>query len=188
MCDPDCVVVAYMGRLDPEKSPGLFLHMAARVRATHPTARFQVIGYGYLRAALEQRARAMGLGPEVLSFAGQVYDDLPFVLRRVGVIVNPSLRAWSETFCIANVEAMASGVPVVSFGVGGTGEYLQHDVNSVLVDKDEPEGLARAVRELLDDPGKRQRLSLQARSTVLQDFTVRKQIERYDRLYMHLVD
>jgi len=38
--------------------------------------------------------------------------------------VNPSLRAWSETFCIANTEAMALGVPVVSFGVGGVGEYL----------------------------------------------------------------
>jgi glycosyltransferase involved in cell wall biosynthesis len=47
-------------------------------------------------------------------------------VQGLDILVNPSLRAWSETFCIANVEAMAAGLPVVSFGVGGTGEYLRH--------------------------------------------------------------
>ena len=49
-------------------------------------------------------------------------DDLVRSLAAMDVLVNPSLRAWSETFCIVNVEAMAMGVPLVSFGVGGIRE------------------------------------------------------------------
>ena len=41
------------------------------------------------------------------------------------VVVNPSLRSVAETFCIVNVEAMALGIPVVSFKAGGVGEYLR---------------------------------------------------------------
>ena len=47
------------------------------------------------------------------------------LLASLDVMVNPSLRAWSETLCIANVEAMAMRLPVVTFGVGGVGEYVR---------------------------------------------------------------
>ena len=40
-------------------------------------------------------------------------------LKSVDVVVNPSLRAWSETFCIANIEVMAMSIPLVTFAVGG---------------------------------------------------------------------
>jgi hypothetical protein len=35
------------------------------------------------------------------------------------VVVNPSLRAWSETFCIVNIEVMAMEIPLITFAVGG---------------------------------------------------------------------
>jgi glycosyltransferase involved in cell wall biosynthesis len=182
--DRDCVVVAFLARLSPEKSPGLFLRMAALVHAAYPSARFQVIGYGDLRVPLERRARMLGLGPSVFSFTGPLYEGLPRVLRTVDVLVNPSLRAWSETFCIANVEGMASGVPVVSFGVGGTGEYLQDGVNSVLVNESTSvQALADAVLTLLRDPQRRRRMGEEARRTVVQHFTVDRQIELYEELY-----
>lgn len=47
-------------------------------------------------------------------------QELPRILLDVDVLVNPSLRAWSETFCISNIEAMAMAIPLVTFAVGGT--------------------------------------------------------------------
>ncbi len=46
-------------------------------------------------------------------------DDYLQALSSLTLVVNPSLRAWSETFCIANIEAMAMGKPIVTFAVGG---------------------------------------------------------------------
>jgi glycosyltransferase involved in cell wall biosynthesis len=181
-------VVAFLGRLSAEKSPGLFLRMAALVHKAHPSARFLIIGPGGLRVPLERRARIMGLGSSILSFAGGLFEDLPRVLRSVDVLVNPSLRAWSETFCIANVEGLASGVPVVSFGIGGTGEYLQHGVNSLLVDDaTRVQDLADAVLSLLRDPQRREAMATEARRTAVEHFTVDRQIQRYDELYDSLV-
>ncbi|KAJ1451414.1 hypothetical protein M885DRAFT_15428 [Pelagophyceae sp. CCMP2097] len=106
------------------------------------------------------------------------------------VLVNPSLRAWSETFCIANIEAMALGVPVVSFGVGGVGEYLRGGggakANGALVNSTAPEALADAVVELLRDAVLRRRLGANARRTVLESFHVDDQIRKYADLYTSL--
>jgi glycosyltransferase involved in cell wall biosynthesis len=44
---------------------------------------------------------------------------LPAILAGMDVVVNPSLRAWSETFCIVNIEVMAMRVPLITFAVGG---------------------------------------------------------------------
>ena len=72
---------------------------------------------------MELLARLYG-SEERVEFPGAVYGDdaLNEMYASFDVVVQPALRAWSETFCIANVEAMAVGRPVVSFGVGGVGE------------------------------------------------------------------
>lgn len=79
---------------------------------------------GPLRPALEALALRLDLSVE---FTGGIYGEhlLAAHLTSLDVIVNPSLRAWAETFCIANTEAFASGASVVSFGVGGVGEYFR---------------------------------------------------------------
>ena len=47
--------VAFVGRLDPEKSPALFVRAAAIVRRLRPSARFVVIGDGDLRPVKGER-------------------------------------------------------------------------------------------------------------------------------------
>jgi glycosyltransferase involved in cell wall biosynthesis len=54
-----------------------------------------------------------------LKFVGWVSEDLPNFLQKIDLLINPSLRGWSETFCISNIEAMSMGIPIVTFGVGG---------------------------------------------------------------------
>eukprot|EP00613_Pedinella_sp_CCMP2098_P076076 CAMPEP_0171935822 /NCGR_PEP_ID=MMETSP0993-20121228/33272_1 /TAXON_ID=483369 /ORGANISM="non described non described, Strain CCMP2098" /LENGTH=878 /DNA_ID=CAMNT_0012576839 /DNA_START=263 /DNA_END=2899 /DNA_ORIENTATION=+ len=120
-----CPVVGFLARLAPEKSVGLFLHAAKTIRQRWPFANFLVIGDGPSRPGLEAFAQRLELG-DAVTFVGGVYDQnaLAALMNVVDVLVNPSLRAWSETFCIANIEALAAGVPVVSFAVGGVGEYF----------------------------------------------------------------
>ena len=61
-CRQRTFAVGFMGRLAEEKSPGLFVTMAALVAARVPEARFVVIGGGPLRVHLEKLGREKGLG------------------------------------------------------------------------------------------------------------------------------
>jgi glycosyltransferase involved in cell wall biosynthesis len=101
----------------------------------YPFARFVIVGDGPLRQSLEDLAARLEISWAV-SFLGWIGNDqnqLSEVLRGLDAVVNPSLRAWSETFCIANIEAMAMAVPLVTFAVGGG---LVQFVSYVLVTSD----------------------------------------------------
>ena len=190
-CAAPCEVVGFLARLAPEKSPGLFVHAAALVAERRPLARFVVVGDGAAAARTKELARLYGIRDR-FDFPGAVRGDAVVAAAYAGfdVVVNPSLRAWSETFCIANVEAMAVGVPVVSFGVGGVGEYLRgaRDAapNGVVVDSAEPRALADALIAALEDPAGRAALGANARAAVLADFRVEDQLRKYAVLYARL--
>jgi glycosyltransferase involved in cell wall biosynthesis len=183
-----------------EKNPGLFLQMAHELLRLHPFVRFTVVGDGVLRASLEDLAARLQISWAV-HFAGWAGgDDLPGVLAGVDVVVNPSLRAWSETFCIANIEAMSMEVPLVTFAVGGVGEYVrkpsqdeaEHDAlfsvseNAVVVHRATPEAIAAAVHHLVLRPELRRALGQAGRQTVLTHFTVSRQMSQYAQLYARL--
>ena len=124
-CAASCEIVGFLARLSPEKSPGLLVHAAAIILAQDRLARIVFVGDGAARHMCEELARAYGIENRVI-FEGAVYgaENVASYYASFDVVVQPALRAWSETFCIANLEAMASARPIVSFGVGGVGEYF----------------------------------------------------------------
>jgi glycosyltransferase involved in cell wall biosynthesis len=185
--------------LSVEKSPGLFLQAAHRLLQQYPFARFTVVGDGVLRAALEDLAVRLQISWAV-HFAGYVpVSDLPAVLAGMDIVVNPSLRAWSETFCIANAEALSMELPLVTFAVGGVGEYVaqptqqqQQDEqgqdfsvseNAVVVHRATPAALASAVLHLVHSPELRRSLGQTGRRTVEARLSVARQIGQYASLY-----
>ena len=88
---------------------------------------FVVVGAGPLRKFME--VKGMAITGARFTFLGWLdRPALAGLLPTLDVVLNPSLRS-SETFCIANLEAMSSGVPVVSLGVAGIGEYLNPRTN-----------------------------------------------------------
>jgi glycosyltransferase involved in cell wall biosynthesis len=85
----------------------------------YPFIRFRFIGDGVLRKPLEQLSKRLGIDHAV-DFTGWISSkDLPNYLLDLDIVINPSLRGWSETFCISNIEIMSLGIPIVTFAVGG---------------------------------------------------------------------
>lgn len=145
--------------------------------------RFLVVGTGPLLDKYIEFAEIYGVG-QTIEFSGAKYGpELAETLRRVDIMVNPSVRYVSETFCIANVEAMASGLPIVSFGIGGTGEYLVNETNSILVDDISGEGLADAVLKLSTDGIERCRLGGNGAQLVRNHFSSIHMAEKYAKFY-----
>jgi glycosyltransferase involved in cell wall biosynthesis len=156
--------VLFLGMLSARK--GLDELLAACVQLRHggnlPFACDIVGGEEVLgaRAKYEQAFTAAGLSPWV-RFHGPAFgaDKLRF-LRRAQVFVLPS-RA--ESFGIANLEAMATGLAVVSTRTGAIPEYLENEVQGLLIDPGDASALAAAIARLIADPDLRQRLGTAAR-------------------------
>jgi glycosyltransferase involved in cell wall biosynthesis len=206
-CAASCEIVGFLARLSPEKSPGLLVHAASIILAARPLARVVFVGDGAARHMCEELARAYGIENRVI-FVGAVYgaENVASYYASFDVVVQPALRAWSETFCIANLEAMASARPIVSFGVGGVGEYFvaaptrdtcdaapehrgctaSEPPTGVAVDRATPEALAEAVLELLEDAGGRDALGRQARRAAAEAFSIEGFLAKYAVLYSRL--
>lgn len=142
--DPQRALFLYLGRLDPDKRIDLLL------RALHllPQQDLQlaVAGRGRALAALQALAGRLALGERVV-FAGYVPDeDLPALLNSVDVFVMPSAV---ELQCLAALEAMGTGRPVLAAEAGALPELVANGVNGYLFRAGDVEDAARRLAQLL---------------------------------------
>jgi glycosyltransferase involved in cell wall biosynthesis len=131
-------VITTVANLRAGKGHDVLLAAASRILRWFPAARFQLVGDGPLRPALEQQAAALGLGDRV-DFLGH-RDDVADLLRASDVFAFPSLM---EAFPNAVMEAMSHGVPVVASNVGGIPELVTDRRNGLLVPPGDAAALAR---------------------------------------------
>jgi len=119
----DDVLVGIVGRLTEIKDHALFLRMAARFRQDHPAlarrVRFLVVGNGHLKNALEEQARALGLG-QAVTFLG-MRDDPQNFYPALDVV---ALTSRNEGTPLTLIEAMANSRPVIATNVGGVVDLL----------------------------------------------------------------
>jgi glycosyltransferase involved in cell wall biosynthesis len=146
-----------------------------------PEARVAVCGQGPERAALEQRARRLGVQGRV-RFAGYVsHAEKEQLLRRAPFLAHP---AWEEALGHAVAEAMLLGCPVVGTQVGGLPEVVGE--GGVLVPPRDARALAEAMLRMLRDPGLARALGAKARQHAAQ-FTWPRCVERTERVYQEAV-
>jgi glycosyltransferase involved in cell wall biosynthesis len=178
--DPRRPVIGTIGRLEDRKGQEQLLMalraLAARGNGSRPQG--LIVGDGPLRAALVERARSLGVAADV-RFAGTVGDVRP-MLAAMDVFVLPS---WAEGMSNALMEAMAAGRPVVATAVGGNTEVVTDGHTGLLVPAGDPEAIAAAVRDLLEEPTRASRLATAAREFVRDRFGARARVAELERLY-----
>ena len=134
--------------LEPLYDNTTALHAFARIRQQHPDARLTIAGSGPEREALEQLARSLGIA-DAVTFAGRVENaEMPALYRTVHIALNPSL---ADNMPISILEALASGVPVVSTDVGGVPFLVEHEKTALLVPPGDAEAMASACLRILSD-------------------------------------
>lgn len=151
--NPETCLVVGLGRLVPVKGFQVLVKALPLIVSAVPSARLLLVGEGPLREDLLVEAQALGVGDR-LELAGAQSDPAPF-LAAADLVVVPSIN---EGMGRVLVEAMALGRPVVATRVGGIPAVVADGESGLLVPPDDPPALARAVGELLKDPGLRQRM------------------------------
>jgi N-acetyl-alpha-D-glucosaminyl L-malate synthase BshA len=134
----DGPILFHVSNFRPIKRPLDLVDVLARVRREVP-ARMVLVGDGPERAAVMERAAAFGLG-DAMCFLGR-RDDFEGLLGHADGFVLPS---ESESFGLAALEAMAAGVPVFGYRVGGLPEVVA-DGTGTLVPCGELDALAGAI-------------------------------------------
>lgn len=153
-------IFTMVSRLSTCKTPGIFVRaMSVLRRRGMSQAQGRLIGTGPLLQPMEELASHLDAG---VSFSGfMAMDDVPCEVMRATALVVPSFSL--ETFGMVAPEAMILGIPVITFGFGGTGELVRHMENGLVVDDTTPRGLANAMELLVRDKRLRDRLGTQAR-------------------------
>lgn len=139
--DPVRRAVGWIGRLSREKGADLFVEALARAPQDVVGV---VVGDGVERSAVEAQARANGLAGDRIRFVGQVDNAARLVLAFDAVV----LSSRTEGTPMALLEAMAAGVPVAAFSVGGIPQILG-DRSGFLAPSGDPQALAAAISDAL---------------------------------------
>lgn len=117
--------------------------------ARYPRARLTVAGSGPERVALETLARQLGVAA-VVDFPGRLESEAMAALYRdADLALNPS---QVDNMPNSLLEALASGVPIVSTNVGGVPFLVENERTALLVPPGNPRAMADAVERLLSDP------------------------------------
>ena len=144
--EPHHFVVAR--NLEPIYDIATALRALALVREHVPVARMTIAGSGPQRAELERLCAELSLVDAVV-FTGRLgRDEMAHLYRSATVMVNPSRV---DNMPNSVLEAMASGVPVVSTNVGGVPFVLRDEVTGLLVEAGDHAGLAAAMQRLIED-------------------------------------
>ena len=187
------VTVLHVGRISPEKGHHVLIEALNEVVREHPETRLVLVGEEsvvpaewavdissdpavrglkrfYGRSYLEQVREMMS--PELAertTWTGRLgYEECARRYADADLFVFPS---YFEAMPVPPIEAMASGLAVVSAPAGGAVESIRDGETGVFVERGDARALARAVNELIEDPARRAALGAAGRARAIETFS-----------------
>lgn len=163
----DAPVLAFLGRLVPEKGVQVLLAALPHLLAEFPALTLVIAGEGPLRPELEAQAAPFG---ERVRFAGFLAGDAKAaLLAHADLVVMPSLY---EPFGLVALEALAAGAPLLASDVGGLAGIVTPGVTGELAPPGDAGALAAHALALLRDPAHAAGLAAAAKRAVRERFAI----------------
>ena len=161
--------VLTVARLEPYKGVDMALRAVAQVRRDGLDVNYLVVGSGKKRKEYQKLAEELKIADHV-RFVGNVPEaELPAVFNIASAYVGVSRRADGsrvEGFGVALAEASACGLPVIAGQSGGLAEAVRDGETGLVVNPDDPEAVADALKRLLGDQLLARRLGQSGRKAV----------------------
>ncbi|HEX8140538.1 MAG TPA: glycosyltransferase family 4 protein [Pyrinomonadaceae bacterium] len=185
---PERLLVGTVGELNRLKGQEEFLRAAHMLAGRFPDASFVIAGEDFSRTG-EHRARLEELISE-LRLEGRVrltgwLEEVAPLLCALDLFVSAS---HTESFGLAIVEAMASGLAVVATKTEGACETVEDGESGLLVPVGDAGAIASAVARLLEDPPVRERMGGRARLVAHERFSLEGMVTATEALYREALD
>lgn len=176
-------IVLAAGRLEAQKGFDLLIDAFARTADAHFDWVLLILGEGTERPRLEAQIAGLGLSARV--FLPGFVSNPHSIMKKSDIFV---LSSRFEGMPNALLEAMASGLPCVSFDCpNGPAEIIRDGIDGILVPREKINGLAKAIIRLMQVPELRQRLGAAARESIKR-FNVDAVLGDWDTLFRSIFD
>lgn len=175
-------LILYLGRMDEKKGPSYLLEALAMLR--HQPWQAVFAGEGPALQELQKKALELRISDRVIFPGAVTLREKSDWLASTAMLIFPSIIP--ESFGLSGIEAMAFGKPVVSFGLGGVREWLEHEHNGLIAKDRDVQALARHIQTLLEDPEYRRRLGHNARVTAMNKFLASRYLDAINHIYHKL--
>lgn len=166
-------LVGFVGRLEHEKGPDLYLRAAEYVHHLHPEVHFVIAGEGAMHEKLSDMCTQMRIDRQV-HFVGW-HTNCADIYRALDILVHTSR---SDGTSLVLLEAMSCGCPTVGLAVGGVPEIIENDSTGLLAGAGDWEGVGIRIVQLLDDPDRLQSMGIAARTRLEEHFNVETNTHR----------
>jgi phosphatidylinositol alpha-1,6-mannosyltransferase len=177
-------LILSVGRLQRRKGFDNVIRALPLLRQQDIDAHYVVIGIGDDREYLQHLAVELGVSDRVHLLGHVSYDDLPrwYAASDLFAMPNRDIDGDTEGFGLVFLEAASAGRPAVAGTAGGTGSAVVDGVTGLRVDGEQLQAITRALARLLADPAEAERMGLNGRRRVLDNFTHQRRVDQLRQL------
>lgn len=192
--DKNRINILFCGRLVYKKAPDLILKSLKIIKEkklTNVSFKFTIVGEGVLRNLIESLVKEYALG-DIVDLLGHIPHHSEKFLdeyRKADILVQPSQVSKNDKEGIPGtlIEAMASGLPVVSTYHAGIPEIIESGVNGLLVKEGDCEELAQKISILMNNTTLRKKLGINAQEKV-KELDLESKTEKLEEIYYRVIN
>lgn len=180
-----------IGRLVEKKGIEIAIQAVALLREQQPKVRYRIVGDGPLAKSLWQLIEKLGAAEHIELVGSRTREEVLAMLRESDVLLAPSVTAADgdmEGIPVVLMEAMATGVVVISTEHSGIPELVEHGISGVLVPERDVKALHDELVELATHPERWPTMARSARQRVVAEFDRDKLNDELVRYYRWLID
>lgn len=174
--------VLFLGRLDARKSPDVLLRASRKMLNEHPDARLLFGGDGFTDRYVTL-SEELGISRQCEFLGWVTGSEKENLFKRAGVYCLPSKN---EGMPMSVLEAMAHGIPTIATPVGGVPQIINDGFNGFIMPVDDEDTLSSILCNLADSPHLRSEIGASGRETILNYFSIERNIETLKQLYWEL--
>ncbi|MEM9097664.1 MAG: glycosyltransferase family 4 protein [Pseudomonadota bacterium] len=177
--------LVFVGRLVAVKGVPILLDTLARLKPEHPDLKLILIGDGPDSSWIEDRIRELELDETVQLTGYQSQTEVAEHLARADILVLPS---FAEGVPVVLMEAMASGLPVITTRIAGIPELVHDGMNGFVVPPGDIEALRDRIGKLLKEPETGVRFGKAGREHVAREYNITSEAGWLAQILQHNLD
>ncbi|MGB9131314.1 MAG: glycosyltransferase family 4 protein [Methanosarcina sp.] len=175
--------VCFVGNLAPWQGVEYLVKAAPSILSRFPECHFLIVGDGVMKNELLKISRVLGVEDRFIFTGVVAYERVPLYINASDACVAPFIFARNAKIGLSPLklyEYMACGKPVVASNISGVSDALEASEGGIGVPPENPEALAEAISELLENPDLRMKMGSKGLSYVTENYSwysVAKQVD-----------